>query len=320
MEPRTAVISLPVTDADLQGLRREFPGWRFVLQAQRGAFDASLVRGCEVLACQGNAEMIRAAHSAKWVHTFSAGVDGLFDALAVSHPEGIPLTNSAGVYGIPIAEHSLALLMALSRHLDICARQMEHGQWQHPGLARELRGSTVGILGTGDIGTHLAQMVAALGATALGYKRRPCEAFAPFARLYSGDDGLAALLPQCDYLCVCLPGTAHTRGLLDARRISLMKPGVILTNIGRGHIIDTEALLRALRCGQVGGAGLDVTDPEPLPRDHPLWQLPNVLITPHCSNSSALSEQRKLNLFAHNLRAYLAGQPLPNLVDPQWEY
>jgi len=138
--------------------------------------------------------------------------------------------------------------------------------------------------------------------------------------LYCGPEGLDEMLPLCDYVCICLPGTPHTRGLLDARRMQLLKPGVIITNIGRGYIMDTEALLAGLRSGRIGGAGLDVTDPEPLPADHPLWQQENVIITPHCASSSPLAVQRKVALFARIMRAYVAGQPLPNLVDPAWEY
>lgn len=317
---KIAVIALDATDEHLRQLSDAFPEWTFYRQPMRKDFDPQLVAQAEIIACQRDTKMIHAAKNARWIHTFSAGVDGLFDALQAAHPEGgVPLTNSAGAYGTPIAEHSLALLMALSRRLDICISQMPKGQWAFPGMAREVYESTVGILGTGDIGTHLAYMVKGLGARVLGYRRRESPAAPPFDAFYHGDM-LDEMLPLCDYVCVCLPGTPHTRGLLDARRIQLMKPGAIVTNIGRGFIIDTDALTQALRSGAIAGAGLDVTAPEPLPPDHPLWRMPNVIITPHCSHSSPRDTARKVELFARNMRAFLSGQPLPNLVDPKWEY
>lgn len=315
----TVVIALNVGEEHIKQLGEAFPGWEFCVQPHHGGFDEELVARADIVACQGNRDMIRNAKNARWIHTFSAGVDGLVPAILECHPQGIPLSNSSGVYGIPIAEHSLALMMALSRRLDVCVRQMSRPVWQFPGPAREMRASTVGILGCGDIGGHLAHMVKGLGARVLGFKRTGGNAQAPFDALYNNDT-LDDMLPLCDYLAVCLPGTAHTRGLLDARRLAMVKPGVIITNIGRGHIIDTQALINGLKNGRIGAAGLDVTDPEPLPGDHPLWAMDNVIITPHCSYSSPVDVSRKVALFAQNMKAFLAGEPLPGLVDPRWEY
>ncbi|MDD4796926.1 MAG: hypothetical protein PHO66_04085, partial [Eubacteriales bacterium] len=145
---RIAVLALEVTDEHLRQLSDTFAGWQFSRQPMRTGFDPAVVAQAEIIACQGNAQMIRAAQNARWVHTFSAGVDGLFAALQQAHPQGgIPLSNSSGVYGVPIAEHSLTLLMALSRHTDVCVRHMDQRQWKSPPMPREVSGSTVGILG-----------------------------------------------------------------------------------------------------------------------------------------------------------------------------
>ena len=184
---------------------------------------------------------------------------------------------------------------------------------------RSIYASRVTLLGTGDIGNNAARICAAMGARVLGFKLHACEPFPPYSEIYTGDDGLDALLPQADAVLVCLPGSPFTKDMLDARRIGLMKAGSVLVNIGRGSIVNTEALMEALRSGRIAAAGLDVTDPEPLPPDHPLWDCPNVLITPHISGLGA-SKQKHAEWFAENLRAYLEGRPQPGAVNREMKY
>jgi len=250
----------------------------------------------------------------RWMHLFSAGVERSVDYAAA---RGLLLTNGRGAYGIVIAEHSLALMLALSRRLDFAVSNMPSGNWDRSAGtgAREIRGSTVGIVGLGDIGGRLAYLCHALGATVLAYKRTPGQAAPYIERLYTGDKGLDDMLAECDYVAVCLPGTPKTRHLFDEARLTKIKPGAILTNIGRGTIIDTDALVRLLKSGHIAGAGLDVTDPEPLPAGHELWRLPNVIITPHVAGSSNNIPGRVIGVFEENLAAYLRGVDPPNRVN-----
>lgn len=181
---------------------------------------------------------------------------------------------------------------------------------------RSLRDSTVLVLGMGDIGGTFGQQCKALGAAVIGV-RRSDTAKPDYADEVHLIDALDGLLPRADIVAVTLPGTEATRGLLDRRRIGLMRPGAVLLNAGRGYIVDTEALCDALECGALGGAGLDVVQPEPLPEGHRLWQIPTAIVTPHISGGWHLREThtRVINIVIENLRRFLAGQPLKNQVD-----
>ena len=172
------------------------------------------------------------------------------------------------------------------------------------------------VLGMGDIGGEFGRRVKALGAHVIGVRRTDtrCPDYADEVHLTADLD---RLLPLADVVAVTLPGTKETAGLLDRRRIGLMKPGAVVLNVGRGIVIDTEALCDALESGHLGGAGLDVTDPEPLPPDHRLWDIPNAVITPHISGFYHLPEtlERIIQISASNLKAFAEGKPLRNIID-----
>jgi phosphoglycerate dehydrogenase-like enzyme len=172
----------------------------------------------------------------------------------------------------------------------------------------------VGVIGLGSIGTEVARRSAALGATVVAVRRRPVEAPA-FVSELAGEEGIDRLLPRCDYVVLALPATQRTRQVLSADRIALMKAGAFVVNIGRGALIDQDALIAALADGRLGGAGLDVSTPEPLPPESALWRMPNVIITPHASGSSPTNDDRRFGIFAANLRRFVAGEALENIVD-----
>ena len=181
---------------------------------------------------------------------------------------------------------------------------------------RSIYGRTVLVLGMGDIGGAFGKQCKALGAKVIGVRRTDAAKpdYADAVHLISDLD---QLLPEADIVAITLPGTEATRGLLDRRRIGLMKPGAVLLNAGRGYIVDTEALCDALECGALAGAGLDVVDPEPLPEGHRLWQIPTAVVTPHIAGGYHLKEThtRIVGIFVENLRRFLAGEPLKNQVD-----
>ena len=153
----------------------------------------------------------------------------------------------------------------------------------------------------------------------LGYKLNPCPVFAPYDEILTGPEGLRSALERADYVLVCLPGSPYTKGLIGREQFQQLRPGAGLVNIGRGSIVDTQAMTEALASGRLAFAAMDVTDPEPLPADHPLWRMENVLITPHYAGLYA-SLQRHAEWFAENLQAFLDGKPLPGAVNAAWRY
>jgi phosphoglycerate dehydrogenase-like enzyme len=251
----------------------------------------------------------------RWIHTISAGVDHLlFPELRES--DAI-LTNASGVFNIPIAETVMAYILAVAKRLPEFWTQQRERRWEKLPL-RELRGLTVGIVGLGDIGTEAARLCRAFGMRVLGLRRRPAPS--DVADEVLSPDRLHDLLACSDFVVVAVPLTAETRGMIGRAELAGMKSDAWLINISRGAIVDEEALVEALREGHIGGACLDVFAEEPLPPESPLWDMPNVIITPHNSWSSPHIEEREIALFLENLRRYVAGEPLLNVVDKQAGY
>ena len=259
-------------------------------------------------------EEIRAFENLRWFHLVWAGVDRYRkDDLA----EGALFTNGSGAYGVTIAEHMMACMLSLYRQLRHYDRLQKTHLWDGDWQEDTLEGKTVLILGAGDIGQALAKRLQGFDCKVWGIRRQtgnlPC-----FDEMYTLKQ-LDELLPKADVVACCLPGTAETRGLLDEKRLRAMKSTALLINCGRGNLIDTKALEKVLLEGHLGGCGLDVTDPEPLPADSPLWDLERVILTPHISGASfghvAEMEDKIYRLAAENLRRYLDGKTLLNEVD-----
>lgn len=257
----------------------------------------------------------------EWVHTGTAGVGGsLHDAMRAS---GVRFTNAAGIHGPPMAETVLAGILHFYRGLDFAVRGQARGRWESSPFqagdtpVRELAGSTVGILGYGGIGREVARRVAPLGARVLGLRRSPPEGPEDEhgAELLHGPRGMERLLAESDALVLAAPETPATRGILSRDRIRALRPGALVVNVSRGGLVDEDALVDALREGHLRGAVLDVFQEEPLPKGHPLWSLPNVLITPHVSAVSRGFWRRHTDLVLDNLRRFLEGRPLRNEVD-----
>jgi len=251
----------------------------------------------------------------RWVHTISAGVDHLLSPqLSASD---IILTNASGVFDVPIAELILSYMLAVVKRLPEFFDQQQSHRWHQLGLG-ELQGQTVGIIGMGSIGAEVARLCRAFGMHVLGLRRHPspgehADEVLPPAHLHS-------LLARSDFVVVTAPLTAETRGMIGRAELAAMKPDAWLINIGRGAILDEEALIEALQDHDIGGACLDVFVEEPLPEHSPLWSLPNVIITPHNAGSSPHVQRREEELFLENLRRYVAGEPLLNMVDKHAGY
>ena len=259
------------------------------------------------------APLLRDAKSLKWMQLNSAGADDYVKP-GVLPPDTL-LTTAVGAYGLSVSEHMLAMLLSMFRHFPQYEKNQLQCLWRTEGQVRSIEGSTVLTLGLGNIGGDFARKVKALGAYTIGVRRKTGDCPDYMDEMHTLDQ-LDALLPRADVVAVSLPLTPETRYLFNAERFALMKHDAILINIGRGAIVDSQALLDALNRGEVGGACLDVTDPEPLPPDHPLWQHERVLITPHAAGRFFLPEtlNRIVGIFCDNLTRCLNQQPLRNIM------
>ncbi len=264
---------------------------------------------------------INAAAKLRWVQMLSTGVNNApFDLL---RERGIALTN-AGAYGPNMADHTMAFMLMLSRQIPQILRRQEKERWlkkdkpvPDPG---ELDGQTLLIIGLGGIGLETAKRAAAFGMRIIATRRHSDRPVPDYVHELHSVEALDDLLPRADWVNVSVPYTADTINLIGDREFGLMRKGVHILCLARGGIINTDALLRALDSGKVAGAGLDVTDPEPLPDDHPLWDYPNVIITPHASGQSEAAHRRLGELIADNAQRFLQQQPLRNLVDLEQRY
>ena len=308
---------LYISDAveELYGSRLEevAPNWaRFVARVGDPPPDPSLI---EIVYFSGDvypersrefALMALKAENLKWLHTFSAGIDDpFFQALL---EKGVRLTTSSGVHAVPIAQTVLLYLLALTRDLPSWLMDQSHARW-NPRSIRSLQGLRAGVLGLGPIGIEVAKLLRIMKMDVVGFRRdiqgdEPCPTFEI--------DLLDSMLPELDVVVIALPLNSETHEMIDAARLSLMKPGVLLVNVGRGACVDESALVRALKSGRVAGAGLDVFVEEPLPQDSPLWSMPNVIVTPHSSGDEPGNHERASDIFLQNVERYRSGRPLLN--------
>jgi len=250
------------------------------------------------------------APNLRWLHTFSAGVD---------HPvfgeftnRGVRVTTSSGSSSRPIAQAVALMILALSRDLPAWIGAQQRHVWA-PHTGNEVEGAHLAVIGMGPIGEETARLGQALGMTVIGCRRtvsglEPCET-RPFA-------ALAELLAWADYVVLALPLTADTAGLIGSEQLAVMKPTARLINVGRGGLVDEPALIDALTSGRLAGAGLDVFAVEPLPADSPLWDMPNVIVTPHNSGSTKLANHRAAQIFIDNVGRFSSGADLRNEVGP----
>lgn len=326
MNEKRALVTIPTGERHRNLLQQAAPGWEFCFRgtdtlvcAPQEALPGQPVTQEDVDWAQvilGNvpAAMLHGSPALEWLQTNSAGVEAYIQPGVLAGDT--LLTNATGAYGLAIAEHMLGMLLELFKKLELYRDAQKSGAWQSQGAVKAVYGSTVLVLGMGDIGGEFAARCKALGAKVIGVRRspRPCPEYADEVHLL---EDLDSLLPQADVVAITLPGTGATRGLMSRERLAKMKEGAVLLNVGRGFIVDTEALCDALERGHLSGAGVDVTDPEPLPPTHRLWNIPTAVVTPHISGFYHLREthERIVGIFLENLRHFQAGEPLRNLVD-----
>jgi phosphoglycerate dehydrogenase-like enzyme len=307
----------------VEKLRAEFPDAEVLYSAQKRD-DAQALRDADVLIGWSlSPEQLRAATSLRWVYSITAAVDQfLYPELLSSE---IALTNAGSVHGPVVAEHAIAALLALAKRLPTAVRYQERRKWAMDAIwneqprPREVRGATLVVVGLGSIGAEVAEMAAALKMKVTGVREHPGRGAAG-AHEVVGFDALDSAIAQADFVVLAAPLTPRTRHLIDARRLKLFKPGAFLINISRGALVDEAALVKALREHKLAGAALDVFEEEPLSRWSPLWKLPQALITPHTAFLTENVWSRHYEVFAANLKRYLAGERLEGVVDPKRGY
>ena len=247
----------------------------------------------------------------KWFQTMWAGSDEYTGML----PQGVTLTSSSGSNSRSVAEHMLSGMLALCRRLPAYRDSQRARLWKDEGAMKTILGGTVLVVGAGHVGAEFARLCQGLGAETVGLKRTVDGPIPGFDRVCPMD-ALDGLLPQADVVALALPHTPQTAGLMDRARLERMKDDAILVSAGRGSVLDQEALAELMTAGKLWGAALDVTDPEPLPPDSPLWDVPNLLLTPHVAGGMRLeiTRRRCVEMAQENLRRYLAGERLENVV------
>jgi len=307
----------------LAKMRAAFPDITFVPATEK--IKASDKYDAVLLLC-GRGTLAKAPH-ASWVHTYSAGVDSCMGLTTmqelVARDEGVILTNSSGTAAPVIAEHTIAMMLTLSRGLHRFRDEQANANWNrglaNAGVTSVINGKTMLVLGLGSIGSEVAQRANALGMRVIATRHSSREG--PDYVDYVGlTDETLKLAAQADVIVNALPLTNSTRGFIDQKFFDVLPKNALYLSVGRGGTTDTDALLKALQTNAIAGAGLDVTDPEPLPSNHPLWKETNVIITPHLSGSGGASLGKTLELALENIRRYQAGEPMLNIVNIELGY
>lgn len=270
---------------------------------------------CDILVGYIPPRMLKNARSLRWYQLPCAGANKYVSPELYAHADFI-LTNSSGAFGSAIAEHLIMGTLMLMRDMPAYLGQQKAHVWQRRGNLRFLRGARVTILGTGNLGGSFASCCKAMGAQVTGVNRNGTPGEGPFDRVYSVAKLLEAVA-DADVVAGCLPLTHETQGLMDGAFFRAMKPGSLFLNVGRGKSVDQSALVEALASGHLAGAMLDVAETEPMEADCPLWDMENVIITPHISGSDVDPENTEIifRIFMDNLTRYFEGSPLQNVVD-----
>ena len=311
MKEKTILAVIPMEEKHREMLKRTAKGAEIIF-GDPETVSQEQVDQAEIILGNLPPEMIKKAKNLEWLQLNSAG----YEAYAKEEIMGDRiLTSCSGAYGQAVSEHMFAMLLAMQKKLHLYRDDQKSHKWGDEGQVTSISDTTVMILGLGGIGKHFARLAHALGAYVIGIKRTyaPCPEYVDELHL---QEDIKALLPKADAVVSFLPSSEETKGMFDKELFALMKPGSFFLNGGRGDTVSTEDLYQALKEGRLEGAALDVTDPEPLPPEHPLWDMPQVFITPHVSGGYHLSItlDNVVDICAANLRKYLSGEKLDHLV------
>ena len=315
---KKVLCALPVEERHKEKLEKAGKGCEFTYVLPKEVTEEQ-IRSAEIILGCVPAGMIKASEKLELLQLSSAGADPYIVKGVLA--EKTILTNATGAYSKAVAEHGFASALMLQKKLHLYRDVQKTGVWSDFGTVTSMADATVLVVGLGDIGCHFARLCKAMGAYVIGVKRRPSSKPDCADELYTMEH-LDELLPRADVIFSILPGTKEVYHLYNKDRFAKMKKAAIFINDGRGGAVDAEALYEALTEGKISAAAIDVTEPEPLPKDHKLWQLDNLLLTPHVSGFYHLPEtfERIVNIAADNLERFLAGRELKNIVDFETGY
>lgn len=305
---------------DLLG-RPRYPGDHTAPMQRTAAQDqewAALVAEAEILLdvyrpqCD---DLPRRAPRLRWIQFSSSGIGGLVQQMGLA-PTSIIVTKATGVHATPLAEFVLFAMLYFAKQMPRVLADQRWHHWERFAV-KSVRGATLGLVGLGAVGREIARLARAVGARVVATRRSvgPGSSHVPDVEVVYSPDRLRELLAESDYVTLTLPHTRETGRLIGKAELASMKPGAVLINVSRGTIIDEPALIEALRSGHLGGAALDVFAVEPLPPESPLWDMPNVVVTPHTMSTAIGENELVVDLFCDNLRRFLAGEPLRNVFD-----
>ena len=338
-EPLNVLILVDFSDVIMEQLKTISPRLKFTRKAAKSASDVpdELWATVDILYTAGVLPDPDTAPRLRWIQSHSAGVDNILGQPLLADKE-IIVTTTSGIHAVTMAEYTFAMMLALARKIPAMLRYQQKGEWPSERfnlfMPRELRGATVGILGYGSIGREVARLAEAFGMEVLATKRNAMNPAAVneytqpgigdpdgtiVSRLYP-PEATKSMVSLCDFVVVTIPASPSTKGVFDAEVMAAMKKSAYLINVGRGSVIDEEALIKALQTGQIAGAGLDVFVQEPLPPSSPLWKMENVIISPHLAGNHPSYHEASADVFAQNLERYLNKRDMLNLVDRKMGY
>lgn len=312
MKRKNVLVVLPMTDRQKSDLCQAGKDCKFTF-CEAESVSQEQIKDQQIIIGNLNPALIKAAGQLEWLQLNSAGYEQYLTP-GILRPETI-MTNASGAYGPAVAEHLLAMVCAVAKKLPLYRDSQNKSEWSDHGQIRPLHGQTVLVVGVGDIGRYFAKTMKSLGNKVIGIRRNVGEKPDFVDEIYKLEE-LEHILPQADIVALMIPVTELTRKMMGKAQFDLMKQTALFFNVGRGELVDTQALYDALAENKIWGAGIDVTDPEPLPGQHPLWGLANILITPHSSGGYHLEETlERINAIANrNFKHYIADEAMENLI------
>lgn len=312
------LVTLPMAEAQRMDLEQIDPGASYQYTKYKSV-TRELVQEANIIIGNVPPEFIEGSANLEWLQLSSAGTDGYCNPGVLA--EGTILTNASGAYGLSIGEFMVGLTFALKKNTALYVRNQINHRWHYESGVSTIMGSTVLVIGLGDIGMEYAKRMKALGSHVIGVKRRKSEKPEYVDELYYEED-VDRLLGRADIVALSMPAYDKTIGFMSEERFKKMKSSAIILNVGRGSLIDTEVLYRALKEKWIAGAGLDVITPEPFPKEHPLWDLDNLILTPHVSGGYSIPEtlERIVGIALENRRRFAVGEPLKNRIDFETGY
>ena len=308
------VSHLKFTPAEKEQIRALATQHEVVFAHGRQDVAASAAR-VEIVVGSADLDLVAESPGLRWIQLWSTGADSVWECPGLPERE-IQVTNLRGVHAVPISEHVFALLLARIRNIPHLALNQSERKWQNPKelTFQELKGGTMVVLGTGTVGQAVAWIAKGFGLYTVGIRRQGQGPLRSFDEVLNGSQ-LRQALKRADFVVVTLPLTTATKGLIGLFEIRAMPSHAYLISVGRGAVIDEGALITALRSQWISGAALDVFIDEPLPETSQLWDLPNVIITPHCAGDGVGNAERSMEVLARNYELYRSGQRLQNLVE-----